>query len=246
MTRKPLQYTYHLSWRIEGGGECVFHLSLDPDTLESLAPMPVHPPDWTRLDVSQCNHCPLRKEDTPYCPAALSLVELIEKTCHVVSHSCVSLTAICPQRTVFAETTSQKALSSLVGLCLAVSGCPVLAKFKPMARFHLPLASREEIIFRAGGMYLLAQYFKRGRTDEGELGLSGLSRIYDQIHAVNIGLAGRLRGLGEGDASLNALTLLDLHAHDLPYVIRERLTEIEGFFHALLDEDHHTGYDGTE
>jgi hypothetical protein len=32
---------------------------------------------------------------------------------------------------------------------------------KPMARFHLPLASEEETIYRATTMYLLAQYFLR-------------------------------------------------------------------------------------
>jgi hypothetical protein len=188
------------------------------------------PPAWTRLGVHQCSVCPLGTEATPHCPAALSLVELVQKFGELLSFTEVEATVVTKERTTHLKTTVQRALSSLIGLCMATSGCPVLAKFKPMARFHLPFATREETVFRAASAYLLAQYFLKRRGVEADLDLKGLREIYGLIHQVNKGLAERLRTIPAGDAHLNALVLLDLFAHAPPFSIEENLVEIEHMF----------------
>ena len=48
---------------------------------------------------------------------------------------------------------------SLIGIYMVTSGCPIMDKLRPMARFHLPFASTEETIYRAISTYLLGQYF---------------------------------------------------------------------------------------
>jgi hypothetical protein len=46
-----------------------------------------------------------------------------------------------------------------MGLLIAGSSCPYTHFFKPMARFHLPFANKDETLWRAAATYLLARYF---------------------------------------------------------------------------------------
>ena len=64
---------------------------------------------------------------------------------------------------------------------MATGGCPALAKLRPMARFHLPFATREETLFRSASAYLLGQYFLKERGEPHELGLEGLGALYEEI-----------------------------------------------------------------
>ena len=59
---------------------------------------------------------------------------------------------------------------------MATSGCPHMDFFKPMARFHLPLANAEETVYRATSMYLLAQYFLQREGKEADMELEGLKK----------------------------------------------------------------------
>ena len=54
----------------------------------------------------------------------------------------------------------QMGVSSLLGVIMTTSGCPIMAQLKPMVRFHLPFASLEETIFRMVSMHLVAQYLR--------------------------------------------------------------------------------------
>jgi hypothetical protein len=121
-----------------------------------------------------------------------------------------------------------------MGLVMATSGCPHTAFFKPMARFHLPLASEEETVYRATSMYLLAQYFLKKEGQNADLELKGLREIYHNMHTVNTAIAERLRGASETDSTVNAIVLLDMYALTLPYVIDESLEEIRHLFRPFL------------
>ena len=55
------------------------------------------------------------------------------------------------------ETSAQQAMSSVLGLIMATSGCPWTDRLRPMARFHLPFASEAETLYRSVGMFLLAR-----------------------------------------------------------------------------------------
>lgn len=190
------------------------------------------PPDWTRLDQNRCPNCPLKPEQTTYCPAALALVPLVARFEHLLSHDRVFLEVTTAERTISGQTTIQRAVSSLMGLLLAASNCPHTAFFKPMARFHLPLASEEETIYRATSTYMLTQYFQKLRGREPDFSLEELNRIYQNIHEVNRTMAQRLRQASTTDSSINAIILLDMYAKAMPYAIKQALDEISYLFDA--------------
>ena len=129
-----------------------------------------------------------------------------------------------------ADTSAQRVLSSLLGLILALSDCPVTAFLKPMARFHLPFASEEETLFRSVSAYLLRQYFQRLRGAPVDLDLSGLAARYRALEVVNQSLAERLRAASSRDATINAITLLDIFTKVLPVSIDRSLAQLEHLF----------------
>lgn len=214
----------------DDGNAFEFLICLDAKTLDHLFAPPVPSPAWTRLSVEQCVGCPLDPSRFARCPMALSLVEFVEKCGQMLSYSQVEAAVETPYRTVNKRTTAQRVVSSLLGLIMATSGCPHTTFLKPMARFHLPFATREETIFRSASAYLLAQYFMYHHGKPCDLELKGLQAAYARLQAVNAGMAQRMRHLSKGDANVNAISLLDLFAQDLPFAIEEKLAEIEYLF----------------
>lgn len=192
-------------------------------------------PDWYRLNFRQCPNCTLSVIDNPLCPMMSALGRAASKFSSIVSFESVDLSVITEERTVFQKTSVQRALSSLLGLLIAVSGCPHTVYFKPMARFHLPLSTEDETVFRAVGMYLLAQYLRKIKGLDAELGLSGLKIIYENLRIVNRAVADRLREATKADAMVNAVILLDLFAKALPDIIDMKLEEMEPLFSPYLD-----------
>jgi hypothetical protein len=117
-----------------------------------------------------------------------------------------------------------------MGLVMATSGCPHTAFFKPMARFHLPLASKEETAYRATSMYMLAQYFLKKEGHNADFDLDGLKTLYDNLQVINISIVDRLRAVTETDSSVNAIIVLDIYAKTLQVVIKESLERIRYLF----------------
>jgi hypothetical protein len=107
---------------------------------------------------------------------------------------------------------------------------------KPMARFHLPLATEEDTIFRAAGMYLLAQFFLKRDGAEADLELVGLTEIYKNLHVVNTSIAERIKSIAVTDSSTNAVIILDTFANIMPFVIEDHLDEIRHLFSAYLSD----------
>ena len=211
-----------------------FLFELAAADLELVSHMPVCPPAWTKLDFHQCPNCPLDIAAHPFCPLAANLVNIVNRMETLISYDEIRVDVITAERTISQVTTAQIAISSMLGLVIATSGCPHAAFFRPMARFHLPLASKAETIFRATSMYLLAQYFvkKEGRT--ADLELEGLTRIYDNMQIVNIAIVERLRAATKTDSSINAIVILDNYAKSLPYAIEKHLDEIRHLFAPFL------------
>ena len=121
-----------------------------------------------------------------------------------------------------------------MGLIMAVSGCPLTAYFRPMARFHVPWASQNETIYRATSMYLLAQYLRKRDGKVAELELDGLAKIYEDIRMVNHSFVERLRAACEQDSTINAIVVLDTQALTLPWAIESSLEELRPGFEAYL------------
>jgi hypothetical protein len=159
---------------------------------------------------------------------------VIEPFSNVVSHNEIDLTVITNERQVSQKTTAQKGISSLVGLLFATSGCPHTAFLKPMARYHLPLASEDETYYRATGMYLLAQYFLRLDGREADLELEGLKTIYHNLHRMNTMIAERIRSITHADSSVNAVVLLDMISNLMPFVLDEHLDQLRHLFSSYL------------
>jgi len=113
---------------------------------------------------------------------------------------------------------------------MPLSGCPHLAAFRPMARFHLPIGSTAETIYRSASMYMLAQYFVAQQGGEPDLEMAGLSEMYRNIHQVNIGISKRLARAGARDAAVESLTRLDLFTSEVPESIEQHLQDFSHYF----------------
>lgn len=215
--------------------ESVFNLELNGDTAE-LAPAALpNPPQWTELGFHQCEGCPL-SQSTRHCPAALQLAKVIDGFSDLVSYDKVRVTVESEERSVVATLSAQQALASLMGLIMASSGCPRTAVFRPMARFHLPFSSESETAYRVASMYLVAQQFKARNGEAADFTLENLESVYRGMHAVNRGMAQRLRAASRQDAIVNAIVLLDVYSSLVPVAIHDILDEVRPAFEALLTE----------
>ncbi len=227
-----IRYRFHLGTNEEE----TFDLHLDEYTLELITQHDQQPPKWTNLSLHQCPHCPLNTDEYPACPVAANISHVIGRFDKVISYDEIDLEVTTDARKVSQHTTAQRGISSLLGLLFATSGCPHTNYMKPMARFHLPLATGEDTIFRAAGMYLLAQYFLQREGREGDLKLTGLSEIYQNLHIVNASIAERIKSIALTDSSINAVIILDTFTNIMPFVIEDHLDEIRHLFLAYLSD----------
>ena len=192
-------------------------------------------PEWTRLGVSQCRNCPLSEAESKVCPVAVNLAPLVRLVSTLDSYRDVAVSVMTEQRTISAQTTVQRGVSSLLGLIMATSACPHTALLRPMARFHLPFSTEMETIYRAASSYLLAQYILAKRGGKPDLELSGLKSVYESLQVVNRALAQRLRSASERDAPVNAIILLDLFAKEVPHSIDDILEGINYMYKPYLE-----------
>ena len=218
------------------GSSREFKVNMNPETLLADYTVDEDQPEWTELDHFKCDHCPLDSTNNSHCPAAVSLTKVTKDCDFLISYEEIELEVITNERHVFQKTTAQKGISSLIGLLMATSDCPHTRFFKPMARFHLPLSSEDETIYRVSSMYALAQYFKLMNDQDTDLALIGLKEIYENIHKVNLGIANRLRSIAKKDASINALIILDQYSQSMPVIIEDKLEEIDHLFKSFIHE----------
>ena len=158
-------------------------------------------------------------------------VELLKE---LVSFDTVGVTVTQTERTVHSETSAQQALSSVLGLIMATSGCPWTDKLRPMARFHLPFASEAETVYRSVCMFLLArELLQHELTAAGESsGFGDLKHLYDNLHVVNRDMSRRLGAATRTDPARNAMALLDSYTTLLPAALESQLAELKPLFDA--------------
>jgi hypothetical protein len=228
----PIQYRFEFP----DGKTVLFKMQVNPQTLQLLIPARESFPDWTRLEHCKCPNCPLSEKDSPQCPAANALVDVVEAFHNVVSYDEVAISIETEERNYTKQTTVQTGLSSLVGLSMVTSGCPILAKFKPMVRHHLPFANLAETVYRALSMYLLAQYLRSRRGQQPDWKLEHLKTLYEEIHLVNKSFSQRLLHIVKEDANLNALSILDIFGQTVAFTIDERMLDsLEEIFQPYFD-----------
>jgi hypothetical protein len=230
MTTLVLRYRF----TFPDASERAFALEMDRDTAVLTPSTQKNPPAWTELGFNQCVGCPLSVSTVKHCPAALHLSTVIDGFEDLVSYDKVRVNVESEERTVTATLSAQQALASLMGLVMASSGCPRTAVFRPMARFHLPFSSESETAYRVAAMYLLAQHFTLRDGGTPDVALERLESVYRGVHAVNRGMAQRLRAASRQDAIVNAIVLLDVYSSLVPAAIHDILDEIRPAFEALL------------
>ncbi|MDL0431964.1 hypothetical protein QPM17_12535 [Marinobacter sp. TBZ242] len=192
-------------------------------------------PDWTRLGFHQCSHCPLSTREHKYCPYAVALVEPARVTAMRPSHEPVTITVTSRSRTITADTTLQRAMGSLLGLVGPFSGCPVTRILRPMARFHLPLSSPDETLFRTFGTYLLGQFLRQRKGLEADWQMASLGQVYSDLRQLNQGMSGRLRASQDQDAGVNSFVILDLLAAEVSYALDEYEGDLDDSFREFLE-----------
>lgn len=212
-------------------------LRIDAGTLElrqDKAATP--PPEWAALGVHQCPHCPLTADQHPYCPVAVNIWNAVAPFGPMISHQMIRVEIAVEHREIASDISAQRAISSYMGLVVATSACPRTAFLKPMARFHLPLASLEETIWRVVSAYLIAQHFLRQDGVPVESDFSGLNAIYEDLMVMNQSMAKRLRKAVSmsNDAGINALVILDTFAQTVPLCVDGRLDSLRPLFEPYL------------
>jgi hypothetical protein len=229
-----LKITY--TYLFPGGDEQSFELLLNARTLSLITQPRDSPPPWTLLTHNQCINCPLDSNHHRFCPVALNFAEVAEQFAHRVSYEEVRVIVTTAERTYLKDTALQQGLSSLLGVVMTTSGCPVMEPLKPMVQMHLPFATLAETVFRAVSMFLLAQYLRFGEAKPLKFGLKGLASIYAEVAIVNRDFVQRLREAATEDADINALMSLDCFATMVPLIAEHMLKEIRPYFSAYFDE----------
>ena len=207
-----------------------FKFELSASNLELKCNLPRCLPPWTRLEFHQCPNCPLEPAGHTDCPLAANLYNIVQRFDGLSSYDEITVEVVTRQRWIVQRTTAQMGISSMMGLVIAACGCPHTAFFKPMAWFHLPLASEEETLFRATSFYMLAQYYLKKDGGAPDLEFEGLTKIYRNMQTVNCAIARRLRESTAKDSSVNAIVILDSFAQIIPFAIEASLEELRYLF----------------
>lgn len=219
--------TYHFAF--EDGVTYDFKVPLQ-GWAESAPPTGRTLPEWTLLARDQCPACPLDPAKHRYCPAAVDIHEAAAKFSAVASYKNARITVVVGPRTYVADCDMNVGLRSLFGLYMALSGCPVTSRLRPLALRHLPFASFEETLSRVVSHYLLKQYYVMKAGDSPDWELKGLMTLYETLDEVNSSFINRVRHASERDSNLNAICGFSTFARLYTMAVDELLEEEKDVF----------------
>jgi hypothetical protein len=164
------------------------------------------------------------------CPIAVNLADLVTEFKQTLSYDSCLVSCRTAERLITKETVVQDGLSSIMGLIMATSGCPVMNILKPMARFHLPFATIDEALFRSVSVYLLRQYFIYLDQGQSDFHLENVKFYYDKIEKVNSGILRRIKSATRLDADRNAIVILNCLAQILHLELDDNLQSLAYIF----------------
>lgn len=236
---KTVSIDYH--FKLSNGTESRIRVELDEKTLELRLARPATLPDWTLLTRRQCPNCPLDPAEHTHCPAAVSLVELVKTFRDADSYDLADVQVHSTNRDFSKRVPLQYGVSSLMGLLMVTSGCPVMDKLRPMAHTHLPFASAQETIYRICSMFLLGQYFIQQEGGTPDWSLEKMAQMFEGISLVNRSFCDRLSGVARNsDAINNALANLDCLALLTTFSVKSNLARIKEVFLAWHKDETNT------
>jgi len=213
-----------------------FVIKVDPTTMNIIKTDRGSYPDWSKLENFKCPHCPLQGKYYEYCPVAMNIVDMIQEFRDMPSFQHAEVFVETENRTYTKKTSLQSGVSSMMGILMVSSGCPIMGKLKPMLHFHLPFASLEETQFRALSFYLLSQYvsWKRGRNPDWDM--NELVNIYENIRTLNHSVSKKIANLEVMDTSINSLVILNNFADYVTFTIDEKvIEELEFYLKGFLE-----------
>jgi hypothetical protein len=230
-------YWFHYQINLEDGQRTQFRIYLDPVTLTMISDSSGPYPAWTKLSYNQCQCCPLSPKVHESCPIAVNIADLVTRFKDILSHKDCLVVCKTMDRTYSKQTSAMDGLTSVFGIIMATSNCPVMNFLKPMARFHLPFSSVEETTARSTSLFLLGQYFeyKKGRVKSFDF--DHLEKCYEKVQLVNEGLLARIRSLGKRDADKNAIITLHSLSQFLSLEMDFSLNSISHLFERGGDGD---------
>ncbi len=223
---------YHFEF--EDGSQETVELSLNLQTQSIEKNEPVVEAPWAQLDYHKCENCPLPSQEKKLCPLAKNIVNIIVRFENLISYQRIKLRINIGPKQISQETDAQSAVSALMGLLIATSGCPHTEFLKPMAHFHYPLANEEETLFRSVGAHLIGQYLETQKSNSVQINLQKLAANYAELNLVNQGISKRLRTACKADSTLNAIVRLDIFAMIFPEAIEDSLKELEYIFKSQI------------
>ncbi|MEW5798078.1 MAG: hypothetical protein AB1728_03630 [Bacteroidota bacterium] len=222
-------YTFHL----KDGKKIHFEIHLDPVSLEFMPKGVETYPDWTKIDYFPCDNCPLIDKVT-HCPVAVNLSSIVAPFHDIISHDPATVVVETEDRSYSKETSVQTGLSSIIGISMVTSNCPVMDELRPLTRYHLPFASTEETLFRAVSYYLTRQYFVAQEGGTPDWNLSGLIEIYKKVSVVNVGISRRIAQASKKDANVNAIIILHSYGDSIPFFVENGLDELRYLFKKFI------------
>ena len=223
-----IYYTYRFNF--PSGRQKIFNIYLDPDSLSVMRIQSAKHPEWAKLNTFKCPNCPLESASHRYCPLALNLVDIVDFFKNINSFDRAEITVETKDRSFTKKTDVQGGLSSIMGILMAASGCPILGKLKSMVRFHLPFATIDETEVRTISIYLLSQYVQGKKGLEPDWTLEKLKKIYADIEKVNLNIASKISELEKQDANVNSVVLLNNFAAAVNiYLDDMNIKKIESF-----------------
>ncbi|MDP2414297.1 hypothetical protein [Daejeonella sp.] len=218
-----LNYTY--TFKLKSGLEKAFRVSVDKSSLSIIYQKTNSFPDWTKLKNFRCSHCALDLKVHEYCPLAINLVDIIQTFQEYNSFDEAEITVETENRNYSKVTSVQSGVSSMLGIRMVTSGCPVMGKLKPLIPTHLPFASLEETEMRVLSSYLLAQYVKWKKGGEPDWEMTNLINIYEDIRILNHNVSKKIADLEKKDVSINSLIVLNNFADYVSFTLDEKMLE---------------------
>lgn len=224
------ELVFEYQFNFENGIEKHFTIRIDKSTLNIIRNSSEELPTWTEMRNFKCPHCPLNPDDNKHCPVAINLADIIEEFKEFPSYQDADVKVITPDRTYYKRTSLQAGVSSLIGIKMVTSGCPIIGRLKSMVNFHLPFATLEETQIRVFSFYLLHQYIKWKKGDNPDWEMKELIKIYEDIRILNQNVSKKIANLELQDTSINSLVILNNFAEYVTFTLDEKiLDEIESF-----------------
>jgi hypothetical protein len=205
----PREVTFAYTFAFGDGSVRRFAVRLDYQTLGMIAPARTELPAWTELSFCKCPNCPLDEAVHPRCPIAANLVEVVDVFKDSISYEEVDVSVEAHGRTYVKHTSLQQGVSSLIGIFMVTSGCPILNRLRPMVDTHLPFMNADESTYRMISTYLTAQFFRHKAGQPADWEMKDLVRFLSECRETNTAFCRRLQTLGVRDASLNAMSILN-------------------------------------